>query len=42
MHCTSSASLDPLVADVCLEVALDDLSTDDEHSLQYVLDFQKL
>ena len=33
---------DPLVADVCLEVALDDLGTDDEHLLKYGTDFQKL
>jgi hypothetical protein len=31
------------VADVCLEVALDDLGTDDEHLLKkYGTDFQKL
>ena len=33
---------DPLAADVGLEVALDDLGTDDEHLLQYGTDFQKL
>src|ERR1019366_4983864 len=33
---------DPPVADVCLEVALDDLGTDDEHLLKYGTDFQKL
>ena len=33
---------DPLVADVCFEVALDDLGTDDEHLLKYGTDFQKL
>lgn len=32
---------DPLVADVCPEVALDDVGTDDDYLLEYGTDFPK-